>query len=42
MKLDSLQTHIDTLSMKLFKAEIEAYNYMLEPTKVWMGKLFKF
>jgi len=28
--------------MKIFKAEVEAYNYMLEPTKLWMGKLFKF
>jgi hypothetical protein len=28
--------------MKIFKAEVEAYNYLEEPTKLWMGKLFKF
>ena len=42
LNLDSLSGHVDALSLKIFKAEIEAYNYLADPTKNYLGNLAKY
>ena len=40
--LDGLQGHIEALSMKIFKSEVETYNSLIEPVKTHISNLFKF